>query len=348
MIKSVYIQNFQSHKRTKLQFDKGVNVIIGSSDGGKSAIIRAINWVITNRPSGDSIRTNGCKKDTIVKIETMEGDLIVRQKGKVNLYKLNDTVFNAFGTDVPEEIKKALNISTVNLKKQIDAPYLLSNSSGEVASHFNKIARLDVIDKSLQNVNAWERETKSEIKNIEKSISEKDERLANMKDLDKVEVKVEALESIEKHISVLGKSIKKLRDTITEIERINVEVDQISKILEIEPLANNLLTLFKKQKTLDSDITNLTNLVNKINRIKSKIKAKKLKIKLTPKIDTVLQIIANERLISADYTALNTLVYKLHTNNKNLLKTAKNMQRLTKLFKKEMGEVCILCGSKLK
>ena len=48
MIKSLHIQNFQSHKKTTLKFHKGINVVIGQSDSGKSAIIRALNWTINN------------------------------------------------------------------------------------------------------------------------------------------------------------------------------------------------------------------------------------------------------------------------------------------------------------
>ena len=46
-IKLVYIEivNFQSHANTKLNFDEGVNVIIGPSDSGKTAVIRAMKWI---------------------------------------------------------------------------------------------------------------------------------------------------------------------------------------------------------------------------------------------------------------------------------------------------------------
>ena len=54
MFKSLCIENFQSHKKTVLNFDAGVKVIIGRSDSGKSAIIRAIRWLVENKPNGNS------------------------------------------------------------------------------------------------------------------------------------------------------------------------------------------------------------------------------------------------------------------------------------------------------
>ena len=52
-LKQITLKNFQSHKDSTIQLDRGLNAIIGPSDSGKSAIIRAIKWVLYNEPSGD-------------------------------------------------------------------------------------------------------------------------------------------------------------------------------------------------------------------------------------------------------------------------------------------------------
>ena len=80
MIKKLHIRNFQSHKDSRLIFSDGVNVIVGNSDSGKSAILRALNWVITNRPSGDSYISNW-GGPTYVIVETEEGT-VIRERGK--------------------------------------------------------------------------------------------------------------------------------------------------------------------------------------------------------------------------------------------------------------------------
>src|SRR5512133_726261 len=155
MIKSLAILNFQSHEKSKLDFSPGVNVIVGSSDSGKTAIIRALRWIIWNRPSGDSIRSNWGGATNVL-LETEEG-IIRRAKDKTDQYELKlqggkDLVFKAFGTSVPQEIADFLNINEINLQGQLDAPFLLSESPGAVALHFNKVARLDKIDTGLQNI----------------------------------------------------------------------------------------------------------------------------------------------------------------------------------------------------
>lgn len=56
-IKSIEIENFQSHKYSKLDFSERLNVIVGPSDNGKSAIIRALKWVLFNEPKGTDFIT---------------------------------------------------------------------------------------------------------------------------------------------------------------------------------------------------------------------------------------------------------------------------------------------------
>lgn len=52
-LKRVRLENFQSHRNSVIDFDRGLNVIVGPSDSGKSAIIRAIKWALYNEPSGN-------------------------------------------------------------------------------------------------------------------------------------------------------------------------------------------------------------------------------------------------------------------------------------------------------
>ncbi len=54
MINSLSLKNFKSWKDTLLEFHKGVNAIVGTTDAGKSNVIRAIRWVVFNRPSAES------------------------------------------------------------------------------------------------------------------------------------------------------------------------------------------------------------------------------------------------------------------------------------------------------
>ena len=101
-ITELHLINFQKHEDLKLTFDKGVNVICGNTDIGKSCIIRAIRWIFWGEPKGDVIRKEGTKK-TSVKVTLDNGAIIERIKSATsNVYKLtinNETkVFNSICT----------------------------------------------------------------------------------------------------------------------------------------------------------------------------------------------------------------------------------------------------------
>jgi exonuclease SbcC len=175
MIKKLIIENFQSHEKTELNLDPGVNIITGASQAGKTAILRALYWLLHNRPSGDRIRSNFAKGATKVMIETSEGDSIWHVKDdKINSYALGNEVFDKIGRDIPDMVQRALRISELNVQKQLDEPFLVTSSAGEVAKTINRITRLEMVDNWVtdltQNINSINREKERLEFEIESSI----------------------------------------------------------------------------------------------------------------------------------------------------------------------------------
>ncbi|MHA1591489.1 MAG: AAA family ATPase, partial [Candidatus Heimdallarchaeaceae archaeon] len=132
MLKSLSLHSFQAHEDTLLTFSSGVNIITGTSNSGKTSIMRTLNWIINNRPLGD-----GFIKDDK---ENAVGVLEINRRGKVfqitrerdrkskNLYKIDTQEshqkFTAFGNTVPEEVSNLLDLSDINLQQQL-SPYFL-------------------------------------------------------------------------------------------------------------------------------------------------------------------------------------------------------------------------------
>src|SRR4030042_795222 len=196
MIHSLHLTNFQSHKDTHLEFHPGVNVIVGTSDSGKSAVIRALRWLVWNRPVGDEFRSSW-GGDTSVDVELNSGQ-VTRIRTKVfNGYRLGaDEVFEATKTDVPQEVQQTLNLGDINLQQQLDSPFLLSQSPGAVAEHFNHVAHLDQIDTGLRNVQGWIRQLEQDAKSNEQRIKGLEEELKGFEHLEKFEAEVEVLKGL--------------------------------------------------------------------------------------------------------------------------------------------------------
>ncbi len=169
MLEMLEISNFQSHETTKLELDPGVNVILGPSDNGKSAVLRALFWLIQNKPDGlgfvshwNLTEKGTLKKATAVALTYDDGKKVIRRRTKdLNQYEVEGKTLDAVGRDVPPDVEHALDITEINIQRQLDPHFLLSDSAGEVARIFNRTIRLDDIDKLLALVEQKKRATKN-------------------------------------------------------------------------------------------------------------------------------------------------------------------------------------------
>ena len=271
MIKSFSLKNFQSHKNSLITLNRGVNVIIGDTDSGKSSIARAFRAVVENRPSGDEFVSNwGGRMDLVV--ETDEATVSrIRDKG-YNAYLLDNQEFVAFKTDVPEEIYKALDIGSINLQRQFAGPFLLAEetSPGEVAKHFNKVAKLDKIDEGVKNINSAILLINQNIKAYDMNIESSGKKLEDYAHLEKFETEVEVLELEEKaHLALLRNwgSLQALLDDLVDVGK---EIGEASEIMKDEDLVNNTLDLIYKRDALErGPITELNELLDEIEIVKA-------------------------------------------------------------------------------
>jgi exonuclease SbcC len=197
MIESVEIWNFQSHRHTVLEFVPGTNVIIGLSDAGKSTVFRAINWVLSNRPLGDSYRSEW-GGDTHVILRLSDGNVVERfRSASSNEYRVNGETLKAFGSDPPDAVLEVLRMDSANIQAQGAPPFLLSASPGEAARMLNKAASLDEIDKTIANLRKSLQETNRQLEYNTKQKEGLEEELKEYDDLPDLEGRVKALEDMD-------------------------------------------------------------------------------------------------------------------------------------------------------
>ena len=266
MFEKLIIKNFQSHKQTKLIFKNGINIIIGKSDSGKTAILRALNWIINNKPQGNEYRSN-FGGDTIVKLN-INDDIIIREKSKnKNSYYLNNIEFTAFNNNVPDEIAKIINFSELNMQYQLDLPFLLLNSAGENARFFNRIIKLDKIDSSLQNIEKLKRETNKKILYLQQEIEKKEKELQEFALLEKQEKLLKIIEECLYTEKQYRKKYANLRILITQLNTIQQKIKNFSYLYKKEQIITDCLFLYEKLKKIKKNKKKLTNLVQTVYNI---------------------------------------------------------------------------------
>lgn len=337
MFKKLKIKNFQSHKDTEFEFEPGINMIVGTSDSGKSAVFRALRWLMYNRPSGDAFCSHWADKQATVELELDTHTIFRSRKKAKQEYKLDDTSFSAFGTDVPEEIARALNMEEVNFQQQFDSPFLLDNTSGEVAQYFNKIAHLENIDKALKSLLQEERASKRNIERYTEDKAKTEKELAKYKELELIDDKLIVLET-------LDKSIDALADEMDEIKFTNSQLRQLQQELKIAPVVHSLvkelsdvLNLEKEQELFQELITPYKDVVVKIKELQAVGSCYTL-------LDKIIDFARSITDVENENKALLHRSTELSTISEDVYSLLKEITALEKRVEENTPDVCPLCG----
>ncbi|VYT88415.1 AAA family ATPase [Peptoniphilus gorbachii] len=274
-IKKVELHNFQSHEYTEMEFDRGLNVILGNSDVGKTAILRAIKWALYNEPKGDYFIRQG-EKDVSCKVTFSNGVVVERLKTpSKNSYFLvdasgNEMRFEGFGIDVPKEITDVTNMYKVsldnsnnktilNIAEQLDGPFLLNDQASLRASAIGRLIGVNYVDDALRTVVRDNKRTNQEIVEL---IKNKDDL---KKQLDEFSYIKEYKEKFEK-ITRIRNKIKTLQDRLELISKIKENLDK--NRIELEDVSN-LVEKFKSLNQLEIIIPNLENSLLKKNNFEN-------------------------------------------------------------------------------
>ena len=272
MIRSIQINNFQAHKSTFIDFAEGVNAIIGISDSGKTSILRALTWCITNKPSGDAFQSSW-GGDTLVTITLSSGDSITRGRDKKgSYYKVNDTEFRAFGAgDPPQEVQALFNMNNINISAQMDAPFLLSSSPGEVAQILNRVVNLDVIDTATSNIRKKKLEVDRELSAAEIRIDELNKQFTEYAYLEELEKDIVVLEALQNRKKTAQGEKALLQELITQCQGILKGQQAWYELLKAESILLETLILSGKRELTSSACDALLGLYNQGIKLQKEI-----------------------------------------------------------------------------
>ena len=348
MINSLHITNFQSHKDTSLEFHKGVNIVVGKSDSGKTSIIRALRWLFNNRPTGDAFRSTWGGETKVEIYADKKTKHFYRSKDKENHYHYNGTTFAAFGTSVPEEIIKALNLNEINLQSQHDPFFLISKSPGEVASHFNHIAHLDEIDKSTATINGWIRSLEQSIKYDTVQKKEQIEKATEYDYLEKLEIVLEVLEM--EHEKMLQKiqGRRKFITHIASIKEVNEKIEKGSTLLRFEKQVDEILNLIIQLKEVDGNQYQLNNSINEIWTLEKKITDQSSLFQYEHMVTFLLSQHTALEAKEEEQSKLTELINQINTNILRIDKRKELLAQHEERFHEEMPDICPLCQHKYK
>ena len=266
MVESIELHNFQAHESLRVDFSLGVTTIVGPSDVGKTAIIRALRWVCQNTPQGVAfVRTGEPVADVRL---CVDGRTIVRKRARTgdNSYVMDGREFKAFGYSVPDPIASVLNVSDVNFQGQLDQSFWLSLSAGEVSRQLNAVVDLTIIDSSLEEINRRIRSTNQLVETRKDILTKAKEtklaldwvtdadvelRLVEHADADHVESRG-ACVRLRNMVDLMADKSRQLLDVKTRLDQLNVVGRAAAGLLKVQTSRNELALISGKFRRMES------------------------------------------------------------------------------------------------
>lgn len=372
-LKSVTVKNFQAHTNSTFNLENGLNLIVGTSDSGKSALARAINFVLYNISESDFVRLK--EKQFEVEIVFADGAVIKRTKGKdINSvsYKyphdFDFTTYKAFGNNYPEEVLDFLDrpvytksLGAVSYSDQSNKNFLIEQPASAQPKIISSIVGTDDLQKAADNCSSKVRNYNEQIKiseNLIKTLEDKIETdYVNLdekkKALDDLLIVVDQISSLETEVLLIDSDIKSYQSINKrgkEAKKNQILHEKIVKTLhdKVDVLINKSSEL----ETISTIIDTNQALTNKLNSANKKIKYHNSIIKScieanTKQIDILSSDMNEISLLSYEHSLLLQNIYDNQEKikkEKNLIKDHESeLQDLQKIIIKN-GWYCSECN----
>jgi len=242
MLESLYIRNFQSHADTLVEFSPGVTVIVGSSNAGKTAILRALRWLATNRPTGPGIVRKGNDDNCRVVLRLDDGTKIERARttksaGHYSLVLPGRKMvqFEAMKGAVPEAVTDSLNLGELNVQAQTAGLFLVLDSPGKIARALNDAVHLDEAEAAASAAQARVRRLSAEKAAEQGRAAELDRELAVFAKLPDYEVGVRKAEELTSRLQELKTKLEGLRGLLQDIREVSEAIERTAPPKELRP-----------------------------------------------------------------------------------------------------------------
>jgi hypothetical protein len=279
-IKSLTLENFQSHKHLYVEFSEALTIITGTNNSGKTAIFRALDYVYnfgkkghgSFDPSYVSHKAAFCK----IIVEFVDGTKLVRvksgskgDKNSIQIYNKEDELiyeklkadkaYDQFVTDFLGNPTYDEEMGSLAFVEQNQPPFLISLTPLKIPEAFARLIKSSDFDNAVKILKSENNSYSSSTKTIESDIVDYEQDLIEYEGLDdliKIVEENDEIILINDELDIIINNLNKIReDALNYRSKI--------KFLEKENVAD--------QNFLDQleDLDSFTKLKQKINNLKN-------------------------------------------------------------------------------
>lgn len=276
-INRIHLENYRIHDKLDVEFDSGINLLLGENGKGKSSILEAIGYALFDselRGGNQREAIKYGKKSAKIEIEFtgIDGeDYIVTRKipGSTSIYKKDNPDFQLIGKE--DRIRELCGIKgdlkgiydNVIVAKQNEFISSFKEKDNEREKIFNKVFNTDIYKKiyegySRDAVNRYEKDIEIERSSME-NIAEIMEDPADIKE--KLEFEKGRAKEYNSSLALLNEEKSKVKEFLNSYNTLN---------LEIEKLTGEINALSESIKNKNEEFTKVANSI-KESEISEKI-----------------------------------------------------------------------------
>lgn len=276
-INRIHLENYRIHDKLDVEFDSGINLLLGENGKGKSSILEAIGYALFDselRGGNQREAIKYGKKSAKIEIEFtgIDGeDYIVTRKipGSTSIYKKDNPDFQLIGKE--DRIRELCGIKgdlkgiydNVIVAKQNEFISSFKEKDNEREKIFNKVFNTDIYKKiyegySRDAVNRYEKDIEIERSSME-NIAEIMEDPADIKE--KLEFEKGRAKEYNSSLALLNEEKSKVKEFLNSYNILN---------LEIEKLTGEINALSESIKNKNEEFTKVANSI-KESEISEKI-----------------------------------------------------------------------------
>lgn len=263
-INRIYLENYRIHEKLEVEFDKGINLLLGENGKGKSSILEAIGYALF----GSDLR--GTQKDAIqygkksakiqVEFTGVDGEeYIVTRKlpGTTSIYRKSNPELELQGKE--DRIRELCGIKgdikdvydNVIVAKQNEFISSFKATAKDREKTFDKVFNTEIYREIYDGYSKdVEGKYKNEIaieENSIKSISDIMEDSQEVKE--KLELEEEREKEFEKYLNNLSAELKEIKEKLNQISGTELKIEKINgEIRKSEEVLNNITLQEEKLK----------------------------------------------------------------------------------------------------